>query len=421
MAASGIEPLLRDLTPRVLSAVMRRYGDLPLCEDAVQEALLAATVRWPAEGLPANPAGWLITAASRRRIEFWRSETARVRRERNQALLAPTDHGSTSGTDDTLTLFLLCAHPALTRAAQVALTLRAVGGLSTAEIARAFLVPEATVAQRISRAKQRIKASGAGFRMPPPAELPARISTLLEVLYLVFNEGHTASSGAELNRVDLTREAIRLTRQVHVALPADGEVTGLLALMLLTDARRPARTDEKGDLIPLADQDRSTWAADDITEGVALITDSLATTAVGPYQLQAAIAAVHSEAPSAADTDWPQILGLYDLLAAIAPGPIVSLSRTVAVAMVLGPAAGLADLDAIESDLRQGHRVAAGGSRRPNHRTDAVRAHLLELGGDGAAARPLYLRAARRTLNLPEQRYLEGRARAMPATPEANR
>ncbi len=398
---SGIEPLLRELTPRVLSALVRRYGDLALCEDAVQEALLAAALQWPRDGTPANPTGWLITAASRRRIELWRSDSARLRRERSVALLAPTDSSSAPAEDDTLTLFLLCAHPSLSRAAQVALTLRAVGGLTTAEIARAYLLPEATVAQRISRAKQRIRASGADFRMPPAAELPARISTLLEVLYMIFNEGHTASSGASLTRVDLTREAIRLTRQVHAQRPGDGEVTGLLALMLMTDARRPARTNETGDLVPLSDQDRRKWDAGGIAEGIALITDALETAAVGPYQLQAAIAAVHSEATTAAATDWPQILALYDLLMTIAPGPIVALSRSVAVAMVLGPAAGLADLDAVELTSPPG-----------NHRADAVRAHLMELSGDSEGARRLYSRAARRTLNLPEQHYLEGRARA---------
>ena len=401
MPPSPIEPLLRELTPRVLSALVRRYGDLALCEDAVQEALLAAAVQWPKDGRPANPTGWLITAASRRRIELWRSDSARLRRERSVALLAPTSSGTTPAEDDTLTLFLLCAHPSLSRAAQVALTLRAVGGLTTAEIARAYLLPEATVAQRISRAKQKIKASGAEFRLPPAAELPGRISTLLEVLYMIFNEGHTASSGARLTRVDLTREAIRLTRQVHIQRPGDGEVTGLLALMLMTDARRAARTNETGDLVSLSEQDRRRWDARDIGEGIALITDALATTAVGPYQLQAAIAAVHSEARSAETTDWPQILSLYDLLMTIAPGPIAALSRSVAVAMVLGPAAGLADLDTVELESPPG-----------NHRADAVRAHLLELSGDKEGARLWYARAARRTLNLPEQRYLEGRARA---------
>jgi len=266
------------------------------------------------------------------------------------------------------------------------------------------------MAQRISRAKQRIRASGAEFEMPPAADLPARISTLLEVLYLVFNEGHTASSGAALNRVELTREAIRLTRQLHAALPGDGEVTGLLALMLLTDARRPARTDTNGDLVPLADQDRSKWVVDDIAEGISLITGALTTTAVGPYQLQAAIAAVHSEAATADETDWEQILCLYDLLTTIAPGPIVSLSRTVAVAMVRGPAAGLADLDAVGLSRDS-------GNRQLSHREDAVRAHLLELMGDFASARQLYLSAARSTLNLSEQRYLEARARALPLVP----
>jgi RNA polymerase sigma factor (sigma-70 family) len=395
-----VEDLLRELAPRVLGVLVRHYGGFGTCEDAVQETLLAAAVQWPADGLPGNPMGWLVTVASRRRTELWRNESARRRREEAAAALEPPDPGHVPAVDDTLTLLLLCCNPALTPVSQVALTLRAVGGLSTAEIARAFLVPEPTVGQRISRAKQRIKASGAEFRLPPSGELAERVTAVLRVLYLIFNEGYTASSGSALNRVELTGEAIRLARQLRHRLPDDGEVAGLLALMLLTDARRPARTRPDGALVPLADQDRSLWDGAAIAEGVALITSTLATAPVGPYQLQAAIAAVHDEAATFEDTDWPQILGLYELLDAIAPGPMVTLNRIVAVAMVHGPRAGLAQLSAAEADpgLAQHHRV------------DAVRAHLLDIAGDRSAARACYQLAARRTLSVPEQRYLESRA-----------
>jgi RNA polymerase sigma factor (sigma-70 family) len=395
-----IEGLLRELTPQVVGALVRHLGGLDTCEDAVQEALVAAALQWPTEGVPSNPKGWLITVASRRRTELWRNESARRRREENAATLAPTDTEPTPDIDDALTLLLLCCHPSLTSVSQVALTLRAVGGLSTAEIARAFLVPEATVAQRISRAKQRIKASGAEFRMPAHGERTERLVAVLEVLYLIFNEGYTASSGSTLNRVELTREAIRLTRQLRDRLPDDGEVAGLLALMLLTDARRPARTRPDGGLVPLGEQDRRLWDAQAIAEGVSLITATLASAPIGPYQLQAAIAAVHDEAARAEDTDWRQILGLYDLLHSIAPGPMVTLNRIVAVAMVHGPHAGLQELSTAESDpALTGH-----------HRVDAVRAHLLDIAGDHEAARTYYRLAAQRTLNIPEQRYLESRA-----------
>jgi predicted RNA polymerase sigma factor len=305
-----------------------------------------------------------------------------------------------AGDDDLLTLILLCCHPSLTPASQVALTLRAVGGLSTAEIARALLVPEATLGQRISRAKQRIKETGAEFRLPGPAERGERLTAVLHVLYLIFTEGHTASSGAALVRADLTTEAIRLTQQLHAQLPDDGEVAGLLALMLLTDARRPARTRADGALVPLAEQDRRLWDAEAIAEGVTLISEPLATAPIGPYQLQAAIAAVHDEAPSAAETDWPQILGLYELLEQVAPGPMVTLNRIVATAMVHGPRAGLKRLAVAERDpaLTRHHRFAA------------VRAHLLDMAGNHEAARAEYRLAARRTLSIPEQRYLESRA-----------
>jgi RNA polymerase sigma factor (sigma-70 family) len=397
---TDVEHLLRELAPHVLGALVRRYGGFDTCEDAVQEALLAATLQWPTQGMPRNPKGWLITVASRRRIEVWRNESARRRREETEALLAPVDPEPAPAVDDTLTLLVLCCHPSLTPSSQVALTLRAVGGLTTAEIARALLVPEATMAQRISRAKQRIKASGAEFRLPPEAERSERIAAVLHVLYLIFNEGYTASSGPALQRVELSGEAIRLSRQLHERLPDDGEVAGLLALMLLTDARRPARTGPDGGLIPLAEQDRRLWDARAIAEGVGLIRTALATAPIGPYQLQAAIAAVHDEAARAEDTDWPQILVLYDMLDTIAPGPMVTLNRIVAIAMVDGPQVGLQRLAAAEADpALTGH-----------HRVDAVRAHLLDLAGDREAARTHYRLAARRTLSLPEQRYLEARA-----------
>jgi RNA polymerase sigma factor (sigma-70 family) len=391
------EDLLRSLAPQVLTALVRRYGDFDACEDAVQEALLAAARQWPADGVPDHPKGWLITTASRRRIEQWRSETARQRREETVALAEPPDQEPVAAVDDTLTLLLLCCHPSLTRPSQVALTLRAVGGLTTAEIARAFLVPEATIGQRISRAKQKLR--GTRFALPE-AERPERLAAVLQVLYLIFTEGHTASSGGALNRVELTSEAIRLVRQLRAELPDDGEVTGLLALMLLTEARRPARVDASGALVPLASQDRSLWNASSIAEGVSLITGALSTAPVGPYQLQAAIAAVHDEAATAEETDWAEILTLYDLLRVVAPGPMVTLNRVVAFAQVHGPSAGLAELAGTASDP----------ALATSHRVDAVRAHLLELSGDAAGAREAYLAAARRTLSLPEQAYLQSRA-----------
>jgi predicted RNA polymerase sigma factor len=393
-----VEELLRELAPRVLGVLVRRTGDFETCEDAVQEALLAASAQWPAEGVPANPTGWLVTVASRRRTELWRNETARRRREVSVA--SAVEPGPVAGVDDTLTLLTLCCHPALTAVSQVALTLRAVGGLSTAEIARALLVPEATVAQRISRAKQRIRVSGTRFTPPAPDERADRLAAVLHVLYLIFTEGHTASSGASLQRVELTTEAIRLARQLRQAVPDDGEVAGLLALLLLTDARREARTTPEGNLVPLAAQDRSRWDAGMIAAGTALIDATLPVAPIGPYQLQAAIAALHDAAPTAADTDWLQILGLYELLTVVAPGPMVTLNRLVAVAMVHGPAAALAGLAEASAD------PALAG----HHRVAAVRAHLLELAGDTAAARAAYLDAARLTLSAPERRYLESRA-----------
>ena len=397
---TDIEELLRELAPQVLGPLVRRYGGFDTCEDAVQEALLAAATQWPVDGLPDNPRSWLITVASRRRIEMLRSEAARQRREETVASMTPPDAAAAPGVDDTLTLLLLCCHPSLTPPSQIALTLRAVGGLTTGEIARAFLVPEATIGQRISRAKARIKASGAEFSMPPADELSERMAAVLHVLYLIFNEGYTASSGESLHRVELSAEAIRLARQLHERLPSDGEVTGLLALMLLTDARRPARTSPDGALIPLPEQNRKLWDSRAVAEGTELITSTLRTAPIGPYQLQAAIAAVHDQAAAAEDTDWREILVLYELLETMAPGPMVSLNRIVAVAMVHGPQAGLERLESASQDP----------ALAEHHRVDAVRAHLLELAGEKEAAREAYRLAARRTLSLPEQRYLESRA-----------
>jgi RNA polymerase sigma factor (sigma-70 family) len=395
--AERVEGLLRELAPRVLGALVRRYGRFDACEDAVQEALLDAAVQWPRAGLPENPRAWLITVASRRLTDQFRSESARRRRE-EEAAARETAPLEVPDEDDTLTILVMCCHPALSPASQVALTLRAVGGLTTAEIASAFLVPEATMAQRISRAKQSVRAAGATFAMPPADERDERVRAVLHVLYLIFNEGYVATSGRALQRAELTREAIRLAREVRRLLPEDGEVAGLLALMLLNDARRGARVTPDGGLVPLAQQDRALWDQALIGEGIALITETLASKPVGPYQVQAAIAAVHSEAERADDTDWPQVLALYELLERMAPGPMVTLNRAVAVAMVHGPRAGLELLESVAEPLA-GH-----------YRLDVVRGHLLEMAGDVDASREAYLRAARGTTSLPEQRYLEARA-----------
>ena len=403
---SRLEDLLRELAPQVLGALTRRYGHFDLAEDAVQEALLAASSDWPASGLPDNPRAWLITVASRRLVDELRASSARARRESVVASYAPlvappADAAVDADRDDTLTLLFLCCHPSLSEPSQLALTLRAVGGLTTLEIARAFFVPEATMAQRISRAKQRLR--GVSFGMPEPADYTARLRVVLHVLYLIFNEGYTATSGPLLHRGDLTAEAIRLARAVHRALPSDGEVTGLLALMLLTDSRRSTRVTADGALVPLAEQDRSQWDQAMITEGAALIEDALAVTVVGPYQVQAAIAVLHASAPSSADTDWRQIVALYAVLDRLAPNPMVTLNQAVAVAMADGPGAGLAMLAHLDDDPR----LAS------HHRLDAVRGHLLELAGRTAEARDAYLRAARRTTSRPEQRYLQDRAAAL--------
>ncbi|UUN27857.1 RNA polymerase sigma factor [Streptomyces sp. FIT100] len=401
---TGIEDLLRLHAPQVLGALVRRYGHFGPAEDAVQEALLAAAQQWPEAGVPDNPRGWLIKVASRRLTDQLRSDEARRRREETASQLMPRDaftapppgEGRAPADDDTLTLLFLCCHPALTPAAQIALTLRAVGGLTTAETGRALLLPEATAAQRISRAKAKIK--GEPFRQPGPEDRDQRLAAVLQVLYLIFNEGYTATSGAALHRPDLAHEAIRLTRAVRGLLPRDGRVTGLLALMLLTEARSAARTGPYGELIPLDEQDRTLWNRDAIAEGTALVEEALSEGPAGAYQLQAAIAALHDEAERAEDTDWPQILALYDVLVRLAPEPMAELGRAVAVAMAVGPEAGLAEVDRL-ADRLPGH-----------HRVDAVRAHLLEKAGDREGARAAYRRAAEGTLSVPETRYLQMRA-----------
>jgi RNA polymerase sigma factor (sigma-70 family) len=401
--STEVEGLLRELAPQVLAALVRRHGQFDMCEDAVQEALLAAATQWPGEGVPDNPRAWLVTVGSRRLADLWRSDSARRRRE-EAVFAAEVEDVEVPARDDTLTLLFLCCHPALTPASQVALTVRAVGGLTTAQVARAFLVPEATMAQRISRSKAKIKAAGARFSAPPEGvERDERLRAVLHVLYLIFNEGYTATAGEQLVRGELTGEAVRLTRAVRELLPADGEVAGLLALMLLTEARGAARSRPDGSLVPLAEQDRALWDAAGIAEGVKLVSEALSTTRLGPYQLQAAIAAVHAEAPSSEETDWAEIAGLYALLAQLAPNPVVTLNHAVAVAMVRGPEAGLAMLVELEGD----DRVAE------HHRVAAVRAHLLEMAGDVVGAKEAYLAAARLTLSLPEQRYLLGKADAL--------
>jgi RNA polymerase sigma factor (sigma-70 family) len=413
--AGSVGGRLRAPAPPPLGALVRRYGHFDVCEDAVQEALIAAAAQWPRQGVPGNPKGWLLTVASRRLTDQLRSDEARHRREEAFAVAGPAEL-STSLTpgepadadhDDSLILLLLCCHPELTPPSQLALTLRAVGGLSTAEIARAFLVPEATMAQRISRARQRIAAAGARFAPPSAGEWAERLRVVLHVLYLVFNEGYAATAGPDALRPELTAEAIRLTRSVCRSLPGDGEAAGLLALMLLTEARRPARTQPDGSLVPLAEQDRSRWDRELIDEGITLVTEALARAALGPYQLQAAIAAVHAEARVAEETDWRQILALYDLLDRIMPSPVVTLNRAVAVAMVRGPRAGLDLLATLD-----GTQQLAG-----QHRLTGVRAHLYHLAGDLDRAAADYRIAAQRATSIPERRYLQACADRL-AAPE---
>ncbi|HKO52470.1 MAG TPA: sigma-70 family RNA polymerase sigma factor [Polyangiaceae bacterium] len=397
------EHLLRELAPQVLGAVVRRYGDFGAAEDAVQEALTAAAFQWPGSGVPDDPRAWLIQVAARKLTDQIRSESARRRRETKLVLetspeenvLAPPDESALEQ-DDALVLLFMCCHPALTRPSAIALTLRAVGGLTTSEIANAFLVPESTMAQRISRAKQSIKSSAIGFVLPPPEERRQSIGAVLHVLYLIFNEGYVTSSGNTHQRIDLSNEAIRLARAAHQLLPENGEVSGLLALMILTDARRPARSGANGEIVPLDEQDRSLWDQRAIAEGVQLVSEALARGAVGSYLLQAAIAAVHDEAARAEDTDWPQIVALYRVLMRLVDNPMVALNHAVAVAMAHGPAKGLALLEPLERDPRI----------KEHYRLAAVRAHLLERSGQLSSALRYYEQAAEKTASLPERNYL---------------
>jgi len=396
-----IEHLLRELAPQVLGAVARRFRDFSSAEDAVQEAMIAAFTQWPQQGVPDNPRGWLIQVACRRMADHVRGEIARRERETAvaaevEALLPTLEIEADMDPNDTLVLLFMCCHPALTPSSAIALTLRAVGGLTTAEIANAFLVPEATMAQRISRAKQTIKASGVPFRLPSPPERCELLPQVLHVLYLIFSEGYASSIGSHLQRLDLAREAIRLTRNIKTLLPDNPEIAGLLALMLLTDARRAARTGPHEQLIPLDKQDRTLWDGAEISEGIELLTAALSRGSVGLYQLQAAIAAVHDEAEKVEDTDWPQIMALYELLNRVSPSPMVTLNHAIAAAMVHGPAKGLDLLRALDSDPRiAGH-----------YRLDAVRAHLFEKIGDRQAAVNHYRIAATRTTSIPERDYL---------------
>ncbi|MGW4054404.1 RNA polymerase sigma factor [Streptomyces sp. NPDC004779] len=408
---AGVEELLRASAPRVLGALVRRHGDFYGCEDAVQEALIAAARQWPEQGVPERPGSWLLAVAHRKYVDQVRSEAARRRREDTVALATPAaellapaaDQAPDTDRDDSLALLFLCCHRDLSPPSRIALTLRAVGGLTTAQIAAAFLVPEATMAQRISRAKQTVRAAGDALVLPEAGDRAARLAEVRHVLYLVFNEGYTASGGEELTAPELSSEAIRLARLLHRLVPEDTETAGLLALMLLTDARRPARTGPHGELVPLAEQDRSRWDAALVAEGVGLISRTLPRGQVGPYQIQAAIAAVHDEAEAAETTDWPQILALYELLERTGPNPMVTLNRAVAVAMVEGPGAGLALLDTLAADKRMAR----------HHRLLATRAHLLELSGEPAAAAVAYREAARRTTSAPERRHLTERARRL--------
>jgi RNA polymerase sigma factor (sigma-70 family) len=408
------EDLLRALAPQVLAALVRRHGAFDLCEDAVQEALVEAATRWAEDGIPQNPRGWLTTVATRRLIDQIRSDRSRRLREERILIGSPpseflqaADDEVDPDRDDSLVLLLLCCHPALTPPTQIALTLRAVGGLTTAEIASAFLVPEATMAQRISRAKQLIRDAGATFSMPSPEELDGRLRAVMHVLYLIFNEGYTTSAGELISRPDLTREAIRVTRQLLRLRSEDSEVKGLLALMLLTEARRAARTDSEGGLVQLSDQDRSLWDHRLIEEGSRLVTEALAKGPLGTYQLQAAIAAVHDEASDSEDTDWSQILLLYQMLDRIAPNPMATLNRALALSMVQGPQAGLALLATLEGE----QRVAS------HHRLHAMRGHLLEMAGRRADASRAFETAARLCSSRLEKQYLEKRARAAASPP----
>jgi RNA polymerase sigma factor (sigma-70 family) len=404
----SVEQLLRDLTPQVLGALTRRHRDFAAAEDATQEALLAASVQWPREGVPDNPGGWLYKVALRHLSDNARSEAARRRREEHIAgefaieemLMQSTDADFEPDQDDTLMILFMCCHPSLTAASAIALTLRAVGGLTTREIGKAFFVPEATMAQRISRAKQAIKESNIPFSLPSGQQRDERLDAIMHVLYLIFNEGHTSSVGETLQRVDLSTEAIRLTRALHESAADSPEVAGLLALMLLTQARSAARSGPTGELIPLDEQDRTRWDKALIQEGVALIAKAMSSSVIGPYQLQAAIAAIHDQAHTPEQTDWAQIQDLYGLLLRITDSPMIALNHAVATAMVEGVEAGLSLVDAIAQDTRL----------KKHYRTHAVRAHLYERAGKKHLALEHYQRAADGTSSLPERNYLLGKA-----------
>jgi predicted RNA polymerase sigma factor len=402
-AADRVEGLLRELAPRALGGVVRRYGHFDDAEDAVQEALLAASSAWVTDGLPDNPIGWLVRAASRRMTDLYRGGEARRRREDLAASWSSDQPAPASGRDDTLVLFFLCCHPALPAASAVTLTLRALGGLTTREIAAAFLVPEATMAQRISRAKRTIAGSGEPFALPDPAARDERLAPVLRIVYLIFNEGYATNHGTELERSDLTAEAIRLGRLLHELLPDDAEVTGLLALMLLTEARRDARTTAGGALVPLSEQDRTRWDRSLIAEGTALAMNALDHSSMGEYAAQAAIAALHDGAPSHDETDWRRILSLYTVLLHRTDSPVVRLNRAVALAMADGPASALVLVDELADD-----GVLAG-----SHRVHAVRAHLLEMQGDLCRAKDEYVAAAAGTANTRERDYLTMKAAAL--------
>ncbi|MFI5714545.1 RNA polymerase sigma factor [Nocardia sp. NPDC051750] len=410
----AVAEVWRREAPHILTALLRRHGDLGECEDAAQEAAEAATVRWARDGVPDNPRGWLIRVASRRLIDRVRAERARAGREDAVASAKPGDAGfapaadlpESGSADDTLRLFLLCCHPSLTRSSQVALTLHAVAGIPADRIAAAYLVPERTMAQRLTRARSTLRRAGARFELPAQADLPARLAAVLDTCHLMFTTGHTVSTGASVHDPGLAGEAIRLTRILHRAVPDHAEVAGALALMLLTHARAGARTDMRGELVPLAEQDRSRWNGDAIAEGIGILERVLPRGHIGRYQLEAAIAAVHAEARTWESTDWRQIVVLYAMLDRVAPSPAITLNRAVAIAMVAGPEAG----------LRLTEPLLDEPAMRRHHRTYAVRGHLLEMAGDPEAARVNYRRAAALTASLPEQRYLNARLRRLDLT-----